>query len=176
MATYLKNSTDYGFYFLESDSSANDDWITDHSGDPGETDLETYTEYTEYLYLDNIQQGRDRETYNHMFFDIFGNEGDAITPGIVKGTYTIRTVVTTRAKAEGVKKFVKRHNSDDNPQVYLVWVVASDTYYKFYDHDITERSYVPIKFLDRVIIWQKERNMLWGVQLTVKTFWGDDYV
>lgn len=41
-------------YITESDGTDNDDWITDHSGDPGSMDLDKFTEGLEYCYFDQI--------------------------------------------------------------------------------------------------------------------------
>ena len=40
------------FYLIESDSGDNDDWITDHAGDPDLLDLDAYTEGTEYCKIE----------------------------------------------------------------------------------------------------------------------------
>jgi len=39
------------FFLIESDDTDNDDWITDHGGDPDLLDLSTFTLGSEYCYI-----------------------------------------------------------------------------------------------------------------------------
>ena len=51
MVAYIKYSTNYGLFILESEAATNDDWIADHAGVIKEADWALYTEGTEGIFL-----------------------------------------------------------------------------------------------------------------------------
>ena len=171
MVSYLKNNTDYGYYLMESDGTNNDDWITDHSGDPGEADLDTYTLGSEYIYIGDITMREDYEEYGWESFQFADGEGFDYTIGMERGVYRINGYVTTDAYMEDVKDFCKRHNRDSAKQIYLVHRRGSTDYEKFYDEDHTELKYARGHVLNRRILWHDVDNQLYLTTIAFRILW-----
>lgn len=181
MPSYLKNNTNYGYYLIESDSTNNDDWITDHAGDPGELDLALYTEGLEYIYISKIDTHTDSEEYARMVEDFIDGEAIEQTIGQERNIYTVRgtinstasppTIVDLYTQIAKVKKFCRYHNRDDEKQAYLVNRIGATDYELFYKGDKTEVKYLK-GFVRRRDLIYNEGDLYFNVVIPWRVVWG----
>ena len=171
MVSYLKNNSDYGYYIIQSDSTNNDDWITDHSGDPGELDLDLFTRDSEYIYIKKYNRSQDVESYAWMMEPFPDGEGFKMTVGVETGGYTVAGIVESDAEMEGIKDFCKRCNRDDAKDIYLVHRRSATDYEKFYEPDFTEVKYAMGLIKRRSLIWQKIDASVHFINLTFWIVW-----
>jgi len=176
LVTYIKNTTDYGHYFIESDATNNDDWIGIHAGDPGEADIDLYTDGNEYIRIDKVDQNQDAENYGHMFEPITDGETEHYTIGVEANIYTVRgifhatTLAALYAKREKVKQFCKRHNRNSAKQAYLVHRYGATSYEKFFDEDFTELKYAR-GYVVRQVTTYNEGKLDLGVVIVWRIAW-----
>ena len=91
MVSYIKNSTNYGIFILESDGVNNDDWETDHlkMEDPDqlldpikEADWDLYTEGTEGIFLPYAGEMKHSPEFSMDIMDFFMGQAVDLSQGI----------------------------------------------------------------------------------------------
>ncbi len=82
MVEFIKNSTNYGVFILESDSVSNDDWKTDHDHIK-EADWDLYTEGTEGIFLPYAGEMKHSPEFSMDIMDFF--MGQAVDLSIGEG-------------------------------------------------------------------------------------------
>ncbi len=80
MASFIKNSTNYGLFILESEGVNNDDWQGDHDHIK-EADWDLYTEGTEGMFLPYAGEIKHKPEFMFDVIDFFMGEGVDISVG-----------------------------------------------------------------------------------------------
>lgn len=182
MVSPLK-SGDLGIYILESSSTYNDDWITDHSGDPGEADLDTYTEGLEMIHIETVTGVMNKQSANYESETTFlgwttkgigDGKKDYFTYGDEKQLIEIQGEVD-ETHLEYLQRAFKefnctRYNTTTYGAKYLVWQTAADTFKNWYDEDGDEKDYCPV--IVRGFDWKYQDGFeLFPVRLLVEVVW-----
>ena len=172
MVDVLKNNTDYGIFLIESDSSDNDDWITDHAGDPAELDLDTYDLGVDYVYISQstIEKTDDPEVFKETFMTFPDGEGFAWTIGEETETYTFKSRVSSTVRGY-LKRFMKLHNRDTAEDFYLVHRTGSTTYETFYNASGTEKKYSKCAGEGLSSSWSKNDPAIYVGIISLILFW-----
>jgi len=173
MATSL---SDGYIYLIESDSVANDDWITDHAGDPDSVDLSLFTAGTEYCKLEIPEE-----------FQKGFHTGIVVEQGSAGSSYDLRSerrwydllasgIETSIANADLVDQFcmTAAHTSGDATtfeRYYLIIRFAASNYVNFTDDSGNRKEYCKGVITDGRIIWQKSRPSLAMVRLNWRSVW-----
>lgn len=134
-------------YITESDSVDNDDWITDHAGDPGSMDLDQFTEGTEYCYFDQILNIQKR-TVPGVIPKQLGNA----TAYTNKKGYRFYIIILkgrcyTKARYDNIMNFfmLSRHwKSTSYKPYYFHLEQTADDYEEFVDEDDNVINYCPV--------------------------------
>jgi len=176
MVTYIKDTTDYGHYFIESDPTNNDDWITDHAGEPGEARIDLFTDGLEYIRIAMVDQNVDAETFRRMFETLVDGVTETFTVGEEANIYTIRgifhagTLAALYALGKVVKKFCRAHNRKSAKQAYLVNRFGATDYEPFYDENGNELKYARGYVASRVLTYNEGKLDL-GVVIVWRIAW-----
>jgi hypothetical protein len=170
MVPLLKNSAN-GIYVLESTAATNDDWITDHAGDPGEADLALYTSGTEYIFIGNLKRVQLGWSYKHLYMDFIDGETFTLTYGEEEGLHMFQGIISTQAAAEAINRFGKTHNRTAANKRYLVWKLRGDNYFTFYDNSIAGLSYAKGILLNASATWLNTKPATWLGQIVYKETW-----
>lgn len=175
MVTLLKNNGN-GIYILESDD---DDWITDHAGDPGECDLDALTEGTDYIYLKNIvsTQWKGKDSWLDQTVGsgeyIQYNYGDDQEIYVVNARLADDTLTNLYAAAYKIMCFWKTHNRQTAPKTYLVNQFDTDVFEDFPNQDLTSKNYAEFKVSQPMITRDYQSDSLaFNVSILCKIQWG----
>ena len=165
-------ASDLGIYILESNSAANDDWITDHSGDPGEADMTKYTEGLEMIHIQDVtgfnEKGSARYESETTFkgWQIIGigsGKHDFFTYGDIKDVIIVDgelDLTHLNYWRRAWKEFnISRAVGANYIARYLVWQYDTDTFFPFYDEDGDSKNYCPVVWLDFEGAWANLTNV-----------------
>jgi len=151
-----------GVWLVESDATNNDDWITDHSGDPEELTITNYTEgiecwTVEYAHIERYGQANvDVQDLPGWFsIDLTFEEGHSLIK--VSGTYQGTTFNATKEKGNNLMRFFRNHSDLSDKPFYFVKRWAEDEYELFYDENRAELKYMKAKFTNVPKFWIEER-------------------
>jgi len=165
-------------YFIESDSGDNDDWITDHAGDPDDIDLSLFTEGTDYIELD-IPIG----------FTVGGYTGIVVTPGgagesfsfMYEARYYTAAVSATAislAEVALIDKFIMsaRHTSStsykDHYMIVYFGLNSSSLCMEFVDGDGNQQAYCKGAITPNYIVkWDESSNLTFSLQFKWASVW-----
>ena len=176
MASPLKSNGN-GIYIIES---TDDDWITDHAGDPGECDLDALTEGLDYIYLDNIvsEQWKGKDSWLDQTVGsgeyIQYNYGDDQEIYVINARLAGDTLANLYADAYKIMRFWKAHNRQTAPKTYLVNQYTTDTFQDFPDEDYTTaRDYAECKVSQPMISRDYQSDSVaFNVSIMIKIQWG----
>jgi len=174
MVNFIKNTTQYGLYIMESDSVGNDDWVTDHSH-MKEADLDLFTEGDEYIYLPNITSLDRSPKFTFDVIDFFNGEG--IDTSLAEGHDAIKvtgrfggTEQAINNKMENFLKMFHLHLSSSQESVYLGIRKLGEIWEPFIDGGLTVKYYLKGKFttpkfkrsnIDRSANWEVVFRGVW---------------
>lgn len=146
MASYIKDSSNYGLYIMESDSSNNDDWVSDHDA-MKEADLDQFTEGNDYIYLPYAGNLRKISEYKVKVADFFGGQGAKI--GIGEGHFIYKvngryqgTGESDRDNQEAyIDEFFKRHMDVTGNDIYIGYRKIGENWKQFVDNNYNHKGY-----------------------------------
>ena len=142
-----------GLWMAESDSGDNDDWITDHSGDPEDLDYSQFTEGDDILtFIDFYGTVEQAPSFKADYEDIPGwthidvsiEEGHDLFKVI--GTFQASTFTLTQEKENLLQSFFREHSYLGDNIAHLIRRWDEDLYKKFPNASRTLKKYVPMKF------------------------------
>lgn len=166
--------------FVESDSATNDDWITDHSGDPDDIDWSTYTEGQEAVVLTkfarcsvNAVTGVKGEqlgagiSYDEKYgtryyqFDIAGvlNEGAASSTWTAVNYLDQFAMDDSHTTGTGFTRF------------YLIICQAASNYKEFTDNNNARKEYCMCNIKNVLMSFADARNLSWTYQIQGFSVW-----
>jgi hypothetical protein len=163
-------------YFIESDGVTNDDWITDHAGDPDLLDLDQYTEGTDYIQM-KIPQGFTRT----------GNTGIIVTPMVGGKSFDLRpetrlykilnvSVEGSLADANLIDGFAmsERHTSGASATFeayYLVVYFGANSHLEFTDASGNKKSYCAGRIINVSTTWNESANLNFNIRINFASVW-----
>jgi hypothetical protein len=173
LVTFIKDTTSYGIYIIQSEAGTNDDWMTDHAGNPIEADIELFTLGTEYVYLELKNKIQKTNRFYVQRFVFPSGKTYYYMDGKEDATLTFGGLETTRANAEKLEQFGKTHNRPTAKTIYLfVWEAAGTAgLWTFYDHTPTARYYMRGHLVQVRWDWSEDRNAVHNLQLTFLADW-----
>ena len=167
--------TDGYIYFVESNSD-NDDWITDHAGDPDSLDLTNYTEGTEYCKLKMPERFVKSFVTGMIIVDSGG--GNSYQERYERRSYSILSegIETSIYNADLVEKFftIPRHTAASNDtykEYYLIIRFGASNYVNFTDNDGNRKEYCRGAVLSGSVTWSEAKPSAALVKLTFKSIW-----
>jgi len=152
MVSYIKNSTNYGLFILESDSVNNDDWKTDHDHIK-EADWDLYTEGTEGIHLPYVTRIEKIPNFNINIIDFFKGQGVDINLGEGHWTYLVEgrfggTSETNRtAKMANLELLFMKHLQLGNTPLHLGVRKIGEVWEPFINNSETIKYYLPGKII-----------------------------
>jgi len=162
-------------YLIESNAVDNDDWITDHGGDPDLLDLTDYTEGTEYVKLEIPQNFQKAFNTGIRVSDMVGGKSYDIR--WMKRFYQLlaKGIETSVANADLIEGFImsNRHTAGDSAtfvRYYLIVYFGVNTHLKFTDASGNRQSYckgVVLGGIINVIM----ANFYAIIQITFRSVW-----
>jgi hypothetical protein len=163
-------------YFLESDAGDNDDWITDHAGDPDLADISSHTDGTEICHLEIPQRFTKRMSTGIVTTPVGGGTSYSLRNEGRWYQVLARGIQTSRANAELVEKFfsIPRHTSGSSStyvNYYLVIYFGTNDHVQFTDPSGNRKSYCPVDCAMVDVIWTDTENLICTVALQVNSVW-----
>lgn len=164
------------FYFIESDGTDNDDWITDHGGDPDLLDLDLFTEGTDYCKIEIPQNLKTSFYTGHNISDV--GSGLSYDLRNAKRGYKgfLKGLVTSRANAKLLDQFFMsdRHTSGETAtyKTYY-WIVyfGVNDHWPFTDHNSNQKSYCKGAILGGDINWFEQKSLTISTTLHWRSIW-----
>lgn len=153
MASFIKDSTDYGIFILESNGVNNDDWEGDHSHIK-EADWDLYTEGMEGIFLPYAGEMRHKPEFNFEVIDFFLGEGVDVSLGeghdliIFEGKFGGATETIRNTKMENLLLFFWKHFKLDTEQIYLGYRKKGEVWEPFIDSTPAVVYYLKGKLVD----------------------------
>ena len=138
MVSYIKNSTNYGLFILESDGVSNDDWEGDHSHIK-EADWDLYTEGTESIFLPYSGEIKHRPEFIIDIIDFFMGAGVDISVGeghdliIFTGRFGGATETIRNTKMANLLLLFASHLKLDTEVLYLGYRKKGEVWEPFFD-------------------------------------------
>jgi len=159
---------------LESDSADNDDWITDHAGDPDDITWTNYTEGLEAIVLTKVS--------SLLIVPVTGVQFEHLGSGVSYDQkfgkrfyqFTINGIVETWADANYIDRFCMddRHTTGtDFSRIYLVHKKANSDYKEFTDEDNARKEYCACNISNCRLQWSSSQPLLWQYQITGVSVW-----
>lgn len=174
MVSYIKNSTDYGLFLLESEAD-NDDWLTDHD-DMKEADQDSFTEGTDYLFLPYTGRFELLSNFKVNMIDFFDGEGVPIGIGEghflwkAEGRYGGTSETTRAAKMGNLMEFFKRHTSTTHDDIYLGYRKIGENWEPFKDNNFATKYYLKGR-LQMVNYQRRARDNYYTWKLVFREGW-----
>lgn len=145
MASYIKDSDDYGLFILESES-ANDDWVSDHDSIK-EADLDQFTEGEDYIYLPYVTNLQLLSEYEVKVMNFFKGLGEKI--GLGSGNFMFKTRGRYQGTSESdredkeveIVEFFKRHMDVGGNDLYVGYRKIGGNWKKFVDNNYNRKNY-----------------------------------
>ncbi|KKM48231.1 hypothetical protein LCGC14_1557860 [marine sediment metagenome] len=138
MVEFIKNSTNYGLFILESDGVNNDDWETDHSHIK-EADWDLYTEGTEGIFLPFAGSIKHTPAFNIDVMDFFMGAGVDVSLGeghdlfMVNGRFGGASETIRNTKMENLLLLYFKHLKLDTEVLYLGYRKRGEIWEPFID-------------------------------------------
>lgn len=169
----VENPTPGFLYFMESED---DDWITDHAGDPDVADLDLMTEGTSFCKLEVPEKWKKR-LYTGIITTPTGG-GKSFSLRDEGRWYQIlsRGIETSRANADLVEKFfsLPRHTSGASAtyvDYYLVIYLGLNDHVQFTDSSGNRKSYCPVDCAWVDCAWSESANPNVNVAIQINSVW-----
>ena len=163
------------FYFIESEA-AQQDWITDNSGDPDNIVIGNFTEGTHFVALD-IPRGFSRTSFTGAVVTPSG-AGKSFDQRSARRFYKAlnRGIQTTLANANLIDKFVMsdRHTSGASAtfkRYYLIVYFGTNLQLKFTDADDTPQLYCRGIILSVITSWLDNDNLNFRLIINWDSVW-----
>ncbi|KKM06427.1 hypothetical protein LCGC14_1744120 [marine sediment metagenome] len=124
MVEFIKNSTNYGLFILESEAVNNDDWKTDHDHIK-EADWDLYTEGTEGIFLPYAGELKHKPTFVFDIIDFYMGAGVDISVGeghdllIVNGRFGGTSESNRNTKMANLILLFMKHLTTADEQLYI---------------------------------------------------------
>jgi len=159
---------------LESDGVDNDDWITDHAGDPDAITWTNYTEGVEAIVLTK---------YNSIVIvPITGVAVEHLGSGISYDAkygkrfyqFTITGIVESWTDANYIDRFCMddRHTTGtDFSRPYLIVKKANSDYKEFTDEDNNRKEYCACNIVNCRLTWNSSQPLMWQYQIQGISVW-----
>jgi hypothetical protein len=129
-----------GVWIVESDGTDNDDWISDHSGDPENLDASAYTQGDDAIYLNHCEKPKIAPKFN------FSDIQDIYQASSLDASYSLghfeyeiefkhssNTFSDLEQKMADIQDFMLNHSSSAHNATYLVIRRGTDGFIKFPD-------------------------------------------
>lgn len=158
-----------GLYIAESDATNNTNWVANNS--PTNMDLDVYTIDQEYIFIQRVTDIRDREKYLYDLTDYTKGKAYDLTYGEEQNMYSFTGEVPTRARAEGIKEFGKRHNRPGCKTIYLFNRLGATSCEHFYGAAFSEFKYLRGVLLDREVSLREGENQIHIVKTMFRGIW-----
>lgn len=163
-------------YLIESDDTDNDDWITDHAGDPDLLDLDAYTEGTEYCKIEMPELFRQDFFTGISVYDIGG--GESFDMRFARRAYKVLAngLPTSRSNGDLIEQFVMddRHTSGVSTTYhtyYLIFYFGVNDHLPFTDASNARKSYCKGVVINGSKIWDKSNPHLYTIKLNWRSVW-----
>ena len=163
-------------YLIESDGTDNDDWITDHAGDPDLLDLDQYTEGTEYCKIEMPQQFKKNFTTGIVVTDASG--AISFERRWEKRAYSVmsRGINTSRANGDLVEQFLTapRHSAGSTTTYhtyYLIFYFGVDDHVPFTDSAGNRKSYCKGVVTNGSLLWNESMPNTYIISLNWRSVW-----
>lgn len=163
MVSFIKNSTNYGLFILESDSVNNDDWVTDHDH-PKEADWDLYTEGTEGIFLPYAGEMQHVPEFSFDIIDFFKGEAADVSMGeghdllILEGQYGGTSETTRNTKMANLLLLYWKHLQSSEEILYLGYRKRGEVWEPFINPTPAIKYYMKGKLIMATYRRSKEQN------------------
>jgi hypothetical protein len=159
---------------VESNAVDNDDWITDHAGDPDLITWTNYTEGTEALIF--------TKPLMYTVTAIPGNKATPLAGGITyqyrTGTRTYRFLIQAQASSKTLVNYCltfpmfERHTESSSwKDVYLVWMHATNDHFNFVDGSNNVKDYMRVHSAKLDVIWTQGIAEVYTIRIEGVSTW-----
>lgn len=154
MVSYIKNSTNYGVFILESDGVNNDDFVTDHAGAIKEADWDLYTEGTEGIFLPYAGSMKHKPEFNFDIMDFFMGAGADVSMGeghdliIMDGRYGGASETVRNTKMANLLLLYAKHLKASDEVLYFGYRKKGEIWEPFFNTTPAITYYLPGKLID----------------------------
>ena len=170
------NLSDQKIYFLESED---DDWITDHAGDPDAIDLDGFSgEGVDWCKLEMPKMWKKSFGTGMVIVDSGG--GYSFQERDNKRFYALLAegILTSRANGDLVEQFFtnNRHTAAAEAtyiQYYMIVRFAASDYVNFTDHVGNRKEYCKGSVLTGDLVWNHLTPQAFLVRLNFRSVWND---
>lgn len=148
MVAFIKDSTNYGLFLLESDGVNNDDWKTDHDHIK-EADWALYTEGSEGIHLPYITRIEKIPNFYIMILDFFKGQGVNINLGeghwtyLVEGRFGGTSEATRTAKMGKLELLFMKHLVIGKNLLHIGIRKIGEVWEEFVNANETTKYYMP---------------------------------
>lgn len=157
MVSLLKNTTTHGLYIIEEQGGS----IAANT--PGEIDLDSLTEGTDYIYIEDITSygkalGFMKKGDNQYGWEVIGlgaGKTQKLTYGDDERLIQF-TFECTEAQKELIEPFGVKNNSFIDAQKYLVWQHGATDFEQYPNATGTNKNYAPVIVLGCEIKWNPD--------------------
>jgi len=164
-------------YLIESDGTDNDDWITDHGGDPDLLDLDLFTEGTDYCKIEMPKTWRKDFFTGIQISDSGG--GESFDYRDERRGYRLLTqgLTTSRSNGEKVGEFIMapRHTSGASAtyhEYYLIIYFGVNDHVMFTDGSGNRKSYcLGAVTPNGSMIWNESTPSIYTIKLNWRSKW-----
>jgi len=124
LVEFIKNSTNYGLFILQSEAVGNDDWKTDHDHIK-EADWDLYTEGTEGIFLPFAGNMKHRPEFMFDIIDFFVGTAVDVSTGeghdliILSGRFSGASETIRNTKMANLLLLFAKHLKSSDEQLYL---------------------------------------------------------
>lgn len=162
---------------LESDGTDNDDWITDHSGDPDNIDLSKFTLGTDYCYTSYPEHFAKQGNTGILIRDSGGGKSFSEKNAMRGYIVNMRALLETLTLANQFDQFIMsdRHTSGASAIIHVYYLViyrGTNSHVKFVDGSGNQKKYCKGEVTPNYrIIWDESNHQNFPVTFTFRSVW-----
>lgn len=160
--------------FVESNAVDNDDWITDHSGDPDLITWTNYTEGTEALIITKPQMWTISAIPGNTAKPLAGGITYEYRTGKRYYRFLIRAQVSSRTQVNYALKFpmFERHTEASSwKDFYLIWMYAANDHLGFVDGANAVQDYMHVHVAKLDVMWNQGSSKTYTLQIEGVSTW-----
>lgn len=164
-------------YLIESDGTDNDDWITDHGGDPDLLDLGLFTEGTDYVTCKIPIMWNKKFWIGAQITDSGGGKTYDLRWNRRGYLITFHGIETSRVNADLIEQFIMsdRHTVGSTAtfkRYHLIIYHGVNDHVQFTDASGNRKGYMTCLATLGNELWREEDNPTVRTRLNIRSVWG----
>lgn len=175
MVSFIKNSTNYGLFILESDGVNNDDWKTDHDHIK-EADWDLYTEGVEGIFLPYAGEIKHKPNYIFDVIDFFMGVAVDISIGeghdifMVNGRFGGSSETERNTKMANLLLLYKKHLLNTTEVLHIGYRKRGEIWEPFVNDTPAIVYYLPGKLIN-ASYERSEDELFYNWQIVFRGVW-----